>query len=357
MGSPRRAPSRPVLKPGIAGGGLEPDASRGLRLRRTWPWALAVVAALLLATGVAKAWPFTVDDTYITLRYSRNLALGLGPTFNATGPRAEGYTTLSWMLLLALPHRLGLDAVFAAKALGVAATFATFSIAARWAWSEGRERVRPAGPGSEVTGSQSVGSEGAGSEGAGPDGTSPEGAHSQGGRTERIDAGAWAGATAASVLRRDPRDGCARGVGHGDGALHAAPDGDVRVVVGLPAGRSTRRSPRDRAGPPDRPDATRRKPRGVRRAGDPGPASAPGPAGRVRAARRRRVGSSCRRVRAVATPLLRAHVPAALLRQARHAGAPARLARRGHVAPRPGAALFAADRGCLDTPAHEPGAS
>ena len=204
MGSPRRAPSRPVLKPGIAGGGLEPDASRGLRLRRTWPWALAVVAALLLATGVAKAWPFTVDDTYITLRYSRNLALGLGPTFNATGPRAEGYTTLSWMLLLALPHRLGLDAVFAAKALGVAATFATFSIAARWAWSEGRERVRPAGPGSEVTGSQSVGSEGAGSEGAGPDGTSPEGAHSQGGRTERIDAGAWAGATAALCFAAIP---------------------------------------------------------------------------------------------------------------------------------------------------------
>src|ERR1700733_9715519 len=34
--------------------------SRGSRLRRAWPWALAVVAALLLASGVAKAWPFTV---------------------------------------------------------------------------------------------------------------------------------------------------------------------------------------------------------------------------------------------------------------------------------------------------------
>ncbi len=103
-----------------------------------WPWALAAVAALALATGVAKAWPFTVDDTYITLRYSRNVALGIGPTFNATGPRAEGYTTLLWMLLLALPHALGLDAVVVAKGLGVAATFATLLVAVRWARAEGQ---------------------------------------------------------------------------------------------------------------------------------------------------------------------------------------------------------------------------
>ena len=110
-----------------------------------WPWALAAVAALVLLVGVTKAWPFTVDDTYITLRYSRNVAQGLGPTFNATGPRAEGYTTLLWMLLLVVPHGLGLDAVAFAKGLGVVATFATLLVAARWAWAEGKGDNRGAG--------------------------------------------------------------------------------------------------------------------------------------------------------------------------------------------------------------------
>jgi arabinofuranosyltransferase len=118
---------------------------RALSIGQAWPWALAVVAALVLFVGVTKAWPFTVDDTYITLRYSRNVAQGLGPTFNATGPRAEGYTTLLWMLLLVVPHGLGLDAVAFAKGLGVVATFATLLVAARWAWAEGKGDNRDAG--------------------------------------------------------------------------------------------------------------------------------------------------------------------------------------------------------------------
>jgi arabinofuranosyltransferase len=103
---------------------------------RHGPWAIAAVGAALLAIHVAKAWPFTVDDTYITLRYSRNVAEGLGPTFNATGPRAEGYTSVLWMLALAAPHALGFDAVAFAKGLGVAATFATLALTARWAAAE-----------------------------------------------------------------------------------------------------------------------------------------------------------------------------------------------------------------------------
>jgi arabinofuranosyltransferase len=114
------------------------SVERDLAIGRVWPWAVAAVAALVLSAGVTKAWPFTVDDTYITLRYSRNVAQGFGPTFNATGPRAEGYTTLLWMLLLVVPHGLGLDAVAFAKGLGVAATFATLVVAARWAWAEAR---------------------------------------------------------------------------------------------------------------------------------------------------------------------------------------------------------------------------
>jgi hypothetical protein len=67
------------------------------------------------------------------------VAEGLGATFNATGPRAEGYTTFSWMALLVVPHLLRVDAVLVAKALGVAATFVTLLVAARWACAEARD--------------------------------------------------------------------------------------------------------------------------------------------------------------------------------------------------------------------------
>ena len=100
------------------------------------PLGLAAIAAVYLVSCFVKAWPFTVDDTYITLRYSRNLADGLGPTFNAVGPRAEGYTTFLWMLVLAVPHRAGLDAATFAKGLGIAATLSTCALVARWAWLE-----------------------------------------------------------------------------------------------------------------------------------------------------------------------------------------------------------------------------
>ncbi len=104
--------------------------------KRVWPFAIAAIAAVSFAFSVAAAWRFTVDDTYITLRYSRNVAEGLGPTYNAVGPRAEGYTTFAWMIALVVPHLLGLDAVVAAKALGVAATAATLVVAALWARAE-----------------------------------------------------------------------------------------------------------------------------------------------------------------------------------------------------------------------------
>ena len=82
------------------------------------------VAALAVCLALVRAlWPFTVDDTFITLRYARNLAAGAGPTFNPGVP-AEGCTTFLWMGLLAVPHALGLDALLCAKGLGVLATFA-----------------------------------------------------------------------------------------------------------------------------------------------------------------------------------------------------------------------------------------
>jgi hypothetical protein len=110
--------------------------SRGAMTGPAWPFAIAAVAAAAFGVSLLRAWPFTVDDTYITLRYSRNVADGLGPTFNASGPRAEGYTTFLWMVALVLPHALRLDAIVAAKVLSVVASAATMVVAACWARSE-----------------------------------------------------------------------------------------------------------------------------------------------------------------------------------------------------------------------------
>lgn len=98
--------------------------------------ALAVLGAF--AVLLRRLWPFTVDDTYITLRYARHVADGLGPTFNAAPPRAEGFTSPLWVALMVPPHRLGLDAPAVAKGAGIALVLAAAALAARFASAEAR---------------------------------------------------------------------------------------------------------------------------------------------------------------------------------------------------------------------------
>lgn len=78
---------------------------------------LALTSVLVLRAR--RYWPFTLDDAYITLRYSKHLAHGLGPSWNPGAEPTEGYTTALWMLLLALPEALGVDGIWFAKASGV----------------------------------------------------------------------------------------------------------------------------------------------------------------------------------------------------------------------------------------------
>ncbi len=89
------------------------------------------IALILVAVGtftviVWRVFYFTVDDAFIFFRYSRNLANGIGPTYNATPPPAEGYTSFLWMLLMAIPHWLNIDVVLFSKTLGLLFTLLTF---------------------------------------------------------------------------------------------------------------------------------------------------------------------------------------------------------------------------------------
>jgi hypothetical protein len=104
-----------------------------------WRVAGALGLCAVLALFVALALPFlphTVDDAWITFRYSLNWALGRGPYFNVA-EHVEGYSNFLLMAALALVIRLaGPDAALpASKAIGLGAALAALAgshAAARW---------------------------------------------------------------------------------------------------------------------------------------------------------------------------------------------------------------------------------
>ena len=53
-------------------------------------------------------YKFLGDDCYISFRYAEHLAKGYGLVWNV-GEYVEGYTHLSWVLLLALGIKLGVS--------------------------------------------------------------------------------------------------------------------------------------------------------------------------------------------------------------------------------------------------------
>jgi tetratricopeptide (TPR) repeat protein len=96
-------------------------------------------AAVLLACAglfalLCTRYDVVQDDAYISLVYSKNLVAGDGLVFNL-GERVEGYTNFSWVILLALPHALGLDAVATARLFGVLSAAALILLSWRTAAS------------------------------------------------------------------------------------------------------------------------------------------------------------------------------------------------------------------------------
>lgn len=86
-----------------------------------------VTASLLLAAQILWFWHASIEDAYISFRYARNWAQGLGLVFNV-GERVEGYTNFSWTLLLGLAQHLGIDPILASKIMGVLATLAAVTV-------------------------------------------------------------------------------------------------------------------------------------------------------------------------------------------------------------------------------------
>ncbi len=89
--------------------------------KKYWLMAAAVFAicATVLWMGAREYMPFLADDTLISLRYSERFLEGKGLTWN-DGERVEGYSNLSWVLLLAGFGALGVDLIDASRIAGVA---------------------------------------------------------------------------------------------------------------------------------------------------------------------------------------------------------------------------------------------
>src|SRR5687767_9029888 len=97
---PTAAPRSPTTRPSRPAPPAPP--ARPAVLLPVPPLLLALALLLVAGLFIALAWTFaanTVDDAWITFRYSRQWALGQGPYFNP-GEHVEGYSNLLLMLVL-----------------------------------------------------------------------------------------------------------------------------------------------------------------------------------------------------------------------------------------------------------------
>jgi len=84
--------------------------------RAKWPL-FALCAGLGLVAWVA--FPFSVDDAYITARYARRIVRGLGYTYN-DGVPSDGVTGPLWLAPMIVALKLGFDPLWGAKLVGFA---------------------------------------------------------------------------------------------------------------------------------------------------------------------------------------------------------------------------------------------
>jgi hypothetical protein len=86
-----------------------------------------VMPAMLLAVNMWRVHTFTIDDSYISYRYARNLARGLGLVYNA-GERIEGYTNFLFTVILAGGIKLGIDPEVLSKGIGAGSAFGALGL-------------------------------------------------------------------------------------------------------------------------------------------------------------------------------------------------------------------------------------
>lgn len=83
---------------------------------------------IIFVLMLAYVWNFTVDDAFISFRYSAHLSSGYGLAWNIGQPLVEGYTNFLWVILIALSFILKLNPVLSVKLMGLASVFSIIII-------------------------------------------------------------------------------------------------------------------------------------------------------------------------------------------------------------------------------------
>ena len=100
---------------------------------RFWqsPVVIVLAVASLFSLTALAVGAGIVDDTYIFLRYARNILEGAGPVFN-DGERVEGYSSPLWLVVLTAAIRLSSDPVRGAVAAGAVCGILLVAAVALW---------------------------------------------------------------------------------------------------------------------------------------------------------------------------------------------------------------------------------
>jgi arabinofuranosyltransferase len=96
---------------------------RAYPVRTARPWIGSAAAVLLCAIGLAHLFyhaSYTLDDAYISFRYARNLARGMGLVYNP-GEYVKGYSNTLFTLLMVVPELFGSNPIWLARSVGALA--------------------------------------------------------------------------------------------------------------------------------------------------------------------------------------------------------------------------------------------
>ena len=95
------------------------------KLKEKIPLLLLIVGFSLILIQTLPLFNFTLDDSYISLRYAQNLAHNGELNWNAGEQPVEGYSNFLWTVLAAFFIKLNIDPLLMLKWIGVISALAT----------------------------------------------------------------------------------------------------------------------------------------------------------------------------------------------------------------------------------------
>lgn len=82
-------------------------------------WLMLLASCVAFLAGLYASSQGIIDDAYISFRYAKNIAAGLGPVFNPGDPPSDGYTNPLWVIAMVPSFWAGIDPLSYARGLSI----------------------------------------------------------------------------------------------------------------------------------------------------------------------------------------------------------------------------------------------